>query len=92
MLPDVARILTDNGCATSLFVIAGENRPTRGYAKSTRSRCAHAGGSNAIFRLTGHCPDMPAALAAADVVVVPAIEPPCSAASSPRRRQWDSRS
>ena len=29
-----------------------------------------------IFRLTGHCRDMPAAFAAADTVVVPALEPP----------------
>src|SRR5262245_62352782 len=30
----------------------------------------------ALIRFTGHCRDMPAALAAADTVVVPAIEPP----------------
>jgi glycosyltransferase involved in cell wall biosynthesis len=29
-----------------------------------------------MFRITGHCPDMPAAFAIADVVVVPATEAP----------------
>ena len=29
-----------------------------------------------LIRLTGHCRDMPAAFAAADTVVVPALEPP----------------
>ena len=33
-------------------------------------------GIDTLCRFTGPCPDMPAALAAADVVVVPALEPP----------------
>ena len=35
-------------------------------------------GIDTLCRFVGHCPDMPAALAAADVVVVPALEPPLS--------------
>ena len=37
---------------------------------------ARAEGVAHLFRLPGHCRDMPAALAAADIVVAPAIEPP----------------
>jgi len=37
---------------------------------------AQAKGVDSLFRVTGHCPDMPAALAAADIVVVPAVEAP----------------
>ena len=37
---------------------------------------AQAKGVQTLIRLIGHCRDMPAALAAADTVVVPAIEPP----------------
>ena len=33
-------------------------------------------GVDGMFRLTGHCPDMPTAFAAADIVAVTAIEPP----------------
>ena len=33
-------------------------------------------GIDTLCRFVGHCADMPAALAAADVVVVPALEPP----------------
>ena len=35
-------------------------------------------GIDTLCRMVGHCADMPAALAAADVVVVPALEPPLS--------------
>jgi glycosyltransferase involved in cell wall biosynthesis len=35
-------------------------------------------GIDTVCRMVGHCPDMPAALAVADVVVVPALQPPLS--------------
>ena len=45
------------------------------YARSVIKQ-AQAQGVDALFRFTGHCRDLPAAFAAADIVVVPAIEPP----------------
>jgi glycosyltransferase involved in cell wall biosynthesis len=56
-------------------VLAGEHQSYRKYARFV-AREANAKGVGAFFRLAGHCRDMPAALAAADTVVVPATEPP----------------
>jgi glycosyltransferase involved in cell wall biosynthesis len=75
ILPDVARTLLDSGVRGFVFVLAGEHRSYRKYARIIAKE-AQAKGVQALIRLTGHCRDMPAALAAADAVVVPAIEPP----------------
>jgi glycosyltransferase involved in cell wall biosynthesis len=75
ILPDVARALIDGGMRGYVFVLAGENRRHAKYAHAIL-RQAHAHGVHGLFRLTGHCRDLPAAFAAADVVVIPAIEPP----------------
>ncbi len=75
LLPEVARALLDNGWRDMVFVIVGENRQHRRYAEEVLER-AQALQVTEMFRITGHCPDMPAAFAIADVVVVPAIEPP----------------
>ena len=58
---------------------------------SSRSE-AKAKGVQALIRLTGHCRDMPAALAAADTVVVPAIEPPVLGRVVAKRKPWAGRS
>ena len=76
VLPDVARALLDSGVRDVVFVLAGENRSYRKYAPRGPRAGAGRKASHAVFRLTGHCRDMPAAFAAADVVVVPAIEAP----------------
>ncbi len=75
LIPDVARRLTQGGLRGATFVIAGEDRSQASYARSIRQRAADLG-VETLIRMTGHCPDMPAAMAAADVVAVPAIEPP----------------
>jgi glycosyltransferase involved in cell wall biosynthesis len=75
ILPDVARILRDEGVRGFVFVLAGEYRTHRKHARSI-AREAKAKGVQALVRLTGHCRDMPAAFAAADTVVVPAIKAP----------------
>src|SRR5262245_30365474 len=59
----------------SRAVCAGEHRSYRKYARAIAKE-AEVKGVQAFIRFTGHCRDMPAALAAADTVVVPAIEPP----------------
>ncbi len=75
ILPDVARALLDEGVRGFVFVLAGEHRSHREYGRSIVKQ-AQAKGVQALIRLAGHCRDMPAALAAADTVVVPAVEAP----------------
>jgi glycosyltransferase involved in cell wall biosynthesis len=75
MLPEIARILLDSGMRDFLFVMAGEHHTYRKYARFIAEQ-AKAKGIAAFIRFTGHCRDMPAAFAASDIVLVPAIEPP----------------
>lgn len=75
ILPEVARALLDDGVRGFVFVLAGEHRSFDKYARSIAA-AAQAKEVQALIRLTGHCRDMPAAFAAADTVVVPAMEPP----------------
>jgi glycosyltransferase involved in cell wall biosynthesis len=75
LLPDMARTLTDSGHRDIVFIVVGENRQHQRYAREILAQ-AQALGVDAMFRIAGHCSDMPAAFAAADVVVVPAVEPP----------------
>ena len=75
ILPAVARILVDEGHRGAVFIIVGENRSHQRYTRSLLKH-AQAEGVGALFRVTGHCLDLPAAFAAADIVAVPAIEPP----------------
>ena len=75
LLPEIARALLDSGWRDMVFVIVGENRQHRRYAEEVLER-AQALQVAEMFRITGHCPDMPAAFAIADVVVVPATEAP----------------
>jgi glycosyltransferase involved in cell wall biosynthesis len=75
MLPAVARALLDDGVGGFVFVLAGEHRTHSKYARFIASE-AQAKGVQACILLTGHCRDLPAAFAAADTVVVPAIAAP----------------
>ena len=74
---DVARLLTADGNRNIAFVFAGEDRQNAAYARALRRR-ARMHGVDTLCRFIGHCPDMPAAIAAADLVVVPALQPPIS--------------
>lgn len=74
---DAARLLVAGGDRNLAFVFAGEDRSNLRYARSLRRR-ARMHGIDTLCRFVGHCADMPAALAAADVVVVPALQPPLS--------------
>jgi glycosyltransferase involved in cell wall biosynthesis len=75
ILPDVARLLLEGGVRDFVFVLAGEHRSYRKYARAVAKE-AEVKGVQAFIRFAGHCRDMPAAFAAADTVVVPAIEAP----------------
>jgi glycosyltransferase involved in cell wall biosynthesis len=70
-----ARILADDGMTGVTFVLAGDDRRHRRYARKFWKR-ARAEGVAPLFRMIGHYPDMPEAYAAADIVVIPYIEPP----------------
>ena len=72
---DAARLLVGGGGRNIAFVFAGEDRGQLRYARSLR-RQARVHGIDTLCRMVGHCADMPAALAVADVVVVPALQPP----------------
>ena len=74
---DAARFIVANGERNIAFVFAGDDRGQPRYLKALRQRAA-AHGIDTLCRFVGHCPDMPAALGAADVVVVPSLEPPLS--------------
>jgi glycosyltransferase involved in cell wall biosynthesis len=74
-LVDAARLLVNGGLSGARFVLVGDYRDQRRYVRAVRKRIA-ALGVESQFRIVGHCPDMPTALAAADIVVVPALEAP----------------
>jgi glycosyltransferase involved in cell wall biosynthesis len=74
-VPELARILMDEGADRIVFAIVGETDTHRRYARSIARR-ATALGVEKIVRLIGHCDEMPAAFAAAHVVVIPAVEAP----------------
>lgn len=74
-LIDTARILTGKGMRGVTFVFAGDDRRHPRHVRAVMQRMQDEG-VQALFRLAGHCADMPAAFAAADIVVVPYIKPP----------------
>lgn len=71
---DAARLLLNGGWHGVRFVLAGEDTG-RGHARVLRSRAADQG-VDGMFRFAGESSDLPTALAAADLVVVPALEAP----------------
>jgi glycosyltransferase involved in cell wall biosynthesis len=75
LIPTVMRSLLDQGVRDFAVVMAGETDTDAKYARNVRKR-AEVANVDDVLRMTGHCADMVAAFAAADVVVVPAIEPP----------------
>lgn len=74
-LIQAVRILAENGAADATFVLIGDDRRHRGFARTFWKRAQDAG-VDALFRMVGHHADMPSAYAAADVVVVPYTSAP----------------
>jgi glycosyltransferase involved in cell wall biosynthesis len=74
---DAARLILAEGRRDIAFVFAGEDRTHANFARTLRRRAA-THGIDTLCRFVGHCDDMPAAMAVADVVVVPALRPPLS--------------
>jgi len=74
---DAARLLARGSDRNVVFVFAGDDRSEARYVRALRKQ-TRLHGIDTLCRFIGQCPDMPAALTVADVVVIPAIEPPLS--------------
>jgi glycosyltransferase involved in cell wall biosynthesis len=75
IMVDAAGPIVSGSDRSIAFVFAGEDLSHPRYARSVH-RQARAHGIDTLCRFVGHCADMPAALAAADVVAAPSLEPP----------------
>lgn len=75
VLVDAARILADRGLRDVAFVLAGDDQSDRKYARAVTAKIKHLG-LDPLFRITALFRDIPAALAAAHIVVVPSLESP----------------
>jgi glycosyltransferase involved in cell wall biosynthesis len=71
---DAIRILVNGGLRGVTFVMAGDSLGDGEYARAVAER-AETQGIGGLLRRVGHCLDMPAAYAMADLVIVPAVEP-----------------
>jgi glycosyltransferase involved in cell wall biosynthesis len=74
-LVDAAAALRSRGFEGMTFVLVGDDRRDRRYVQTIRRRAQEAS-VEPLFRIVGHVDDMPAAYAAADIVVVPCVAPP----------------
>ena len=74
---DAARLLVERYDRNIVFVFAGDDRSEASYVRALRRQMRRYA-IDSFCRFVGHCADMPAAFALADVVVVPALEPPLS--------------
>jgi glycosyltransferase involved in cell wall biosynthesis len=74
---DAARLMVAAGDRNIAFVFVGEDRGHTRY-RNVLKRRAREHGIETLIRFVGHYADMPTALAAADVVVIPSLEPPLS--------------
>lgn len=74
---DAARLLVTGSDGNIVYVFAGDDRSEPRYVRALR-RQTRMHGIDTLCRFIGQCPDMPAAFAVADVVAVPAVEPPLS--------------
>jgi glycosyltransferase involved in cell wall biosynthesis len=74
-LVDIARILVNGGLDRTVIVLVGDDRINPDYARAISDHARSQGVSHMVRRV-GACSDMPAAYAVADLVLVPAVEPP----------------
>ncbi len=74
-LVDAARLVAGAGNRNVVFVLAGDDRSHARHVRALRRRMLQQG-VDTLFRVVGHTPDMPTALAVADVVVVSPLQPP----------------
>lgn len=74
ILIEAAQQLLAGGLSDAKFIFAGDEQGHTAYLKDLDATIAKAGLTN-LVRRTDHCADMPAALLAAALVVVPSTEP-----------------
>ena len=74
-LVDVARILVNGGLHGTVFLLVGDDRANPDYAQAISDHARSQGVAHMVRRV-GASTDMPAAYAVADLVMVPAVEPP----------------
>lgn len=74
VLIEAARLLVAAGLSGTKFILAGDDQGRRSYVKEIDAAIGEAGLAG-VVRRTGHCGDMPAALLAAAVAVVPSTQP-----------------
>jgi glycosyltransferase involved in cell wall biosynthesis len=75
VLVDAARVLANKGMSGFTFVMVSDARRHARYSRSLLKR-AHDQKVHHLFRMIGQFADVPTALATAELIVVPAIEPP----------------
>ena len=74
ILIEAARQLISGGLTGIKFILAGDEKANGTYLREVDAAIASAG-LTGFVRRTGYCADMPAALLAASVVVIPSTEP-----------------
>lgn len=74
ILVEAAQRLVADGLSDTKFILAGDEQGHNAYLKDLDAAIAEAGLASIVRRI-GHCADMPAALLAAALVVVPSTEP-----------------
>ena len=74
-LVDIVRVLVNGGLQRTVFVLVGDDRTHPDYARAISDH-ARSQGVATMVRRVGASSDMPAAYAVADLVLVPAVEPP----------------
>jgi glycosyltransferase involved in cell wall biosynthesis len=74
-LVDAARVLVNGGLHDTVFVLVGDDGSEPDYARAISDHARSQGVAHMVRRV-GASSDMPAAYAVADVVLVPAVEPP----------------
>lgn len=74
VLIDAMKILVDHGVADCVAILAGDPQGREDYITKLDKQIA-ALGLQTYVRRVGHCTDMPAAFALADLVTVPSTEP-----------------
>lgn len=73
-LIEAARLLIAAGLSGTKFILAGDDQGRGAYVREIDAAIREAGLTGTVRRV-GHCADMPAALLAAAVAVVPSTEP-----------------
>ncbi|HEX4764844.1 MAG TPA: glycosyltransferase family 4 protein [Lichenihabitans sp.] len=74
VLIEAAKLLRERGLDDAVFIFAGDPQGRSRYVKALDAAIAAAGLGGSVRRV-GHCTDMPAALLAASVLVVPSTKP-----------------